>query len=272
MFLALIRKPEYAGRSAASLRSGIIAGSPVTKEEFLEICSRFPTMHLQPSYGQTEASPCVAMADWDMPNEEKAVSAGKVIEHVAVRISDPQTGKELGENCDGEVQVRGYNVMSGYYQLPEANRAAFTEDGWLKTGDIGRLDGAGVLHITGRLKEMIIRAGENISPQEIEQAIRQIDWVGAVKVVGVPAEVLQEEIAACIIPKPGCEIEKDGLIAYLKPRLAHYKIPAYILPFKEFPMTASGKTDLKKLKEKACELAKEEQEKNKKAETKQERK
>ena len=127
----------------------------------------------------------------------------------------------------------------------------------LKTGDIGRLDAKGELHITGRIKEMIIRAGENISPQEIEQVIRQLKWVCGVKVIGIPAEVLQEEIAACIVPVPGCQVDKEGLLRYLKPRLAHYKIPAYVLTFDKFPMNASGKIHLKRLKEMALEKIRE---------------
>lgn len=253
MFLALIRRTEYQERRADGLKSGIIAGSPVTKEEFQEICCRFSSMHLQPSYGQTETSPCVTIADWDEPNEEKAVSAGRVAEHVQVRICDLDTGRVLEEGQPGEIQVKGYNVMSGYYNLPAANEKAFTEDGWLRTGDIGQFDRKKELHITGRIKEMIIRAGENISPQEIEQAIRSLPWVGQVKVVGVPAEVLQEEIAACIIPAKGCQVDEEALLRFLRPKLAHYKIPAYILPFEEFPMNASGKIYLKGLRELAQE-------------------
>lgn len=271
MFLALIRREEYADRDGSGLRSGIIAGSPITGDEFEEICRRFPGMHLQPSYGQTETSPCVAIAGWEESVERKAVSAGKVIEHVQVRIADLNTGKSLGTGEDGEIQVKGYNVMTGYYNLPKANEKAFTEDGWLRTGDIGRLDEEGELHITGRLKEMIIRAGENISPQEIEQVIRGISWVSEVKVVGVPAEVLQEEIAACIVPKKGWKAKREGkgsgeegrfpeaeqeVRDYVKPRLAHYKVPAYVLFFDEFPMNASGKINLKILKEMAREGSK----------------
>ncbi len=228
----------------------------MTREEFEEICGRFPNMHLQPSYGQTETSPCVTIADWNASNEDKAVSAGRVIEHVSVRICSPETGEPV-EDGDGEIQVKGYNVMKGYYNLPKANEKAFTGDGWLKTGDIGRLDAKGELHITGRIKEMIIRAGENISPQEIEQVIRQLKWVCGVKVIGIPAEVLQEEIAACIVPVPGCQVDKEGLLRYLKPRLAHYKIPAYVLTFDKFPMNASGKIHLKRLKEMALEKIRE---------------
>lgn len=251
MFLALTRKAGYKDRKAEHLKSGIIAGSPFTKAEFLEICSRFPGMHIQPSYGQTETSPCVTIADWDESNERKAISAGKTIQHVEVRIADLKTGEILGRNEEGEIQVKGYNVMPGYYKLSKANSRAFTEDGWLKTGDIGTVDEMDELHVTGRLKEMIIRAGENISPYEIEQVIRQLGWVEKVKVVGVPAEVLQEEIAACIVPKEGRQVDKEELLSYLKSKLAHYKVPAYVLAMEELPMNASGKIDLKELKKTA---------------------
>ena len=181
----------------------------------------------------------------------KAVSAGKVIDHVEIRIADLKKGNVLKAGQEGEIQVRGYNVMSGYYNLPKANSRAFTEDGWLRTGDIGTVDESGELHVTGRLKEMIIRAGENISPYEIEQVIRQLDWVEKVKIVGIPAEVLQEEIAACIVPKKGRKADREELRSYLNSKLAHYKVPAYVLEMEEFPMNASGKIDLKELKKTA---------------------
>lgn len=249
MFLALIRKPEYADFRADGLKSGLVAGSPVTKDEFLEICQRFPNIHLQPAYGQTETSPCVTLAKWDEPNEEKAVGAGYVLEHMELRIADLRTGETLGANERGEVQVKGYNVMKGYYNLPQATANAFTADGWLRTGDIGCLDEKGELHITGRLKEIIIRAGENISPQEIEMVIRRLPWVADVKVVGVPAAVMQEEIAACIVPKPGYKVDAKQVRDLVRQSLAHYKIPTFVLEFAEFPLNASGKIHLKVLKE-----------------------
>ncbi len=249
MFLALIRKTEYKDRKADGLKSGIIAGSPVTSEEYREICGRFVNMHLLTSYGQTETSPCVTMADWEGIHDEKVVSAGKVTKHVQARIWDLDGSQEAKEGEPGEIQVKGYNVMSGYYNLPLANERAFTRDGWLKTGDIGWFDKKMELHITGRIKEMIIRAGENISPQEI----RGLKWVEQVKVVGVPAEVLQEEIAACIIPAEGCRVCEEELLRYLQPKLAHYKIPSYVLTFDEFPMNASGKINLKVIREMAAQ-------------------
>ena len=148
----------------------------------------------------------------------------------------------------GEIQVRGYNVMQGYYKKPEENKKVFTEDGWLKTGNIGYLDECGRLRITGRLKEMIIRAGENIAPQEIEEVIRLFDGVDGVKVIGIPAEVLQEEIVACIVAKQGYPISKEALQAFVRSRLADYKVPAHVLQFTELPMNASGKIDIKQLK------------------------
>ena len=170
-------------------------------------------MHLQPSYGQTETSPCIAIADWDDPNEVKAVSAGHVIGHVEIRIMDLDSGALVADGQDGEIQVRGYNVMMGYYNLPEANAKVFTEDGWLRTGDVGHFDERKELHITGRIKEMIIRAGENISPREIELAIRRYEGIADVKVVGVPAQVLQEEIAACVSARPGARINQERMLS-----------------------------------------------------------
>ncbi len=151
--------------------------------------------------------------------------------------------------------MRGYNVMMGYYNLPEANAKVFTEDGWLRTGDVGHFDERKELHITGRIKEMIIRAGENISPREIEHAIRRYEGIADVKVVGVPAQVLQEEIAACVIARPGARINQERMLSYLKNRLADYKVPAYVFWFDAFPMNASGKIDLKELRREAAARA-----------------
>lgn len=269
MFLALIRKEKYASRRADSLKSGLIAGLAVTREEFLEICARFPGMHLQPAYGQTEASPCIAIADWDDSNERKAGYVGHILEHVQLRIGDAPEDEhgEAGSSCadghhdsgeTGEIEVKGYNLMLGYYNLPAATEQAFTADGWLRTGDIGYLDEEQGLHVTGRCKEMIIRAGENISPVEIEQLIRELDWVREVKVVGVPAPVVQEEIAACIVPMPGRSVDKEGLRRHLAHRLAAYKMPVYIFAFDEFPLNGCGKIHLKELKEIVCQRAQKE--------------
>lgn len=248
MFMALISKTKYARIPADGVKSGMIAGSPVSRTEYEAICRRFHKMHLQPSYGQTETSPCISIVDWDTSVELKAVTVGRAIEHVKVRIMDPATGAILGQNADGEIQVKGYNLMKGYYKRPEETKKAFTEDGWLRTCDIGRLDQYGNLSITGRLKEIIIRSGENIAPKEIETEIRKLKWIDNVKVLGIPSPVTQEAVVACIIVKQGEKEDVEGMLSFLSGRLAHYKIPEHVLILDEFPLNASGKIHLAKLK------------------------
>ena len=248
MFLALVKKEKYKDRNGNSLKSGIIAGSAFKPSEYIDICRRFPNMHLQPSYGQTETSPCISIADWDSDIEFKSMAGGRVIENVRVRIADPSTDRPLEAGATGEIQVKGYNVMHGYYNMPEANKLVFTDDGWLKCGDLGYLDKDNFLYVTGRIKEMIIRAGENISPFEIEEAILGLDSIDQVKVVGVPAQVRQEEIAACIVLKTGRHISAVQIKDYLCKRLAHYKVPEYYIFLDNLPLNASGKIDLKEIK------------------------
>ena len=248
MFMALSSKDEYKDISTDGLKSGIIAGSPVSVTEYKAICERFPGMHIQPAYGQTESSPCITIADWDSSFEKKASTVGRVLPHEEVRIAHTETGKILEDGVDGEIQVRGYNVMKGYYNRPKETKKTFTKDGWLRTGDIGHVDKDGDLVITGRLKEIIIRSGENIAPKEVEAEIRTIKWVKDVKVIGIPSPVTQEAVTACLIVKNGKEADVEEMLEYLEGRLAHYKIPEHVLFFDEFPMNASGKIQLAKLK------------------------
>ena len=155
---------------------------------------------------------------------------------------------------DGEICVRGYNVMQGYYHLPEETAKTIDADGWLHTGDLGHLDGRNFLYVTGRIKEMIIRGGENISPREVEQVIRHYPGIREVKVIGLPTEVLQEMIVACIIPEEGMTIGNAGLMTHMENHLAYYKLPAHIVRMETFPMNASGKVMLGELKKQAAEI------------------
>jgi fatty-acyl-CoA synthase len=252
MFLAMIRNPEFGHYDISSLRRGIIAGSPITKEEYMQIRRAIPSLKLFSSYGQTETSPCVSIGDVEDTDEENAASAGRVIKNIEVRIAKAGNNEALPVGERGEILVKGYDVMKGYYNMPEETAKTIDCDGWLHTGDIGYLDGRNFLYVTGRLKELIIRGGENIAPLEIEQVIRKLDWVDNVKVVGVPNEVLMEDVAACIIPKPGMEIRKKELLDFVGTRLARYKVPAYVLEFHSFPANASGKIILNRLKEQAA--------------------
>ena len=256
IFLALVRKADYRDVVSHSLKSGIIGGSVMREEDYLEICSRFPSMHLQSSYGMTEGAPSISFVDWDAPLTFKAKSCGKLMEKIEGRIVDPKTGAVMDPGKNGELQLRGFNITSGYYNMPEETKKAFTEDGFFRTGDLGYFDEAGNLFITGRLKELIIRAGENISVAEIEHAIYQSDMAESVKVTSVASDFRQEEIVALVVPEDPDSFSAEKLKDFLKPRLAVYKIPDYIFKVSELPMTGSGKIDLKETRKLAEELVK----------------
>ena len=253
MFLAMVYNKKLADYDLSSIKSGIIAGSRISANEYQKICDVFQFTHLQTSYGQTETSPCITISVPDDSLEKKASSAGKKIANVELRIFDEKTKEECQIGEIGEIQAKGYNVMQRYYKMPEETKATILEDGWLCTGDLGYLNEDGYLYITGRKTEMIIRGGENISPSEIEAIISVYPNVKNVKVIGVEADVLQEEIVACIISANNIEIDKDGLVEYLKGKLSDYKVPKYILQFDMLPLNGSGKVILKDLKEQALE-------------------
>lgn len=249
MFLAMLRNPQFDEFDLSSLQSGIIAGSFISPEEYTSICNKIKTINLHPSYGQTETSPCVSISDCEDPFDKRANSTGRIIDEVKVRIVDCSTNQPMGLGQIGEIQVKGYNVMQSYYKLLEETRKTILEDGWLKTGDLGYQDAEGYLYITGRIKEMIIRGGENISPQEIEIRIKEYPNIRNVKVVGIPTEVLQEMIVACVIMEPGVTFNEKDIQAYLSSKLAHYKIPSHILSFHTFPINSSGKIRTPELKQ-----------------------
>lgn len=248
MFLALIKNPQRANYDLSGLKSGIIAGSPIYENEYLDICRDLGDIKLQPSYGLTEASPCVSIVDYEDPIEKKAVSAGKVIDEVELSIVDIFTQQELETGKVGEIYVRGYNVTSGYLTLGEDSCGGLSEDGWLKTGDLGYLDEEGYLYVTGRRKNLIIRGGENVSPHEIERFIKEAAEGIEVLVFGIKTEVLQEEIVACIESKENPELEKE-IRGYLEEHLSHFKIPKHFVFLEEFPRNSTGKINQKKLKD-----------------------
>lgn len=225
----------------------------MTEEDYYRIREEIPGLKLHISYGQTETSPCVSISDVEDSDQDCACSAGKVIRHCEVRILD-SGGRQLSAGEDGEICVRGYQVMQGYYKLPQETGKVIDTDGWLHTGDLGHLDSRGFLHVTGRMKEMIIRGGENISPREIEAVISKYPGIRENKVIGLPAEVLQEMIVACIIPEEGMTISTTGLMSHLENHLAYYKLPAHIVRMESFPVNASGKVMLGELKRQAAEI------------------
>lgn len=250
MFLAMLRNDERLKYDLSSVKSGIIAGSPINPKEYIEICSIFDDIKLQPSYGQSESSPCITIADYDDTIEKKSVTDGKVIEHVELRIRKLKDGSICKPGEEGEIEVRGYNVMKGYIGSGCETDKTITLDGWLKTGDLGVMSEDGYLSITGRLKNVIIRGGENVSPVEVENAIKDVVKNSEVKVFGVKSEVVQEEIVAAIETEGDKTLEgmKKEIQTHLKKTLCGYKIPRYIYFIDSMPRLGSGKIDEKNLK------------------------
>jgi fatty-acyl-CoA synthase len=206
-------------------------------------------------YGMTETSPVVTQTTGEDPREKKTSTVGRVMPGVSLRITEPDTTEELPQGKIGEVCVKGYVNMKGYYNLPEATEKITDKEGWIHTGDLGFFDPDGYLVITGRWKDMIIRAGENIYPSEVEEAIRSMPGILDVAVVAVPSKLHGEELGAfVIVAEKHPPVTLKEIKAYLRPRISGYKIPRYALQVKEFPLTASGKIQKFKLREQAAEL------------------
>ena len=243
------------------MRTGIISGSTISDNQYQRIAKAFKQMQLVPAYGMTEGSTLSTICDVDESENIKMDSAGRPLENVKIRIWNCQKSEEAAPGEVGEIQICGETVMQGYYHMPEKTMASMMEHQWFRTGDAGYIDTKGYLYFKNRITEMIIRGGENISPLEIEQAIRRFDEkIDDVKVVGIPDLVMQEEVAALVTMREG-SIDVPGLKHYLKEHLALFKVPKYVYQIEAFPMTGSGKIDLKKTRAIAEQRAGEERKK-----------
>ncbi len=253
MFIGMLEHPSFDRFDFSHLRTGIMAGSPCPIKTMRDVTGKMHLSELTITYGQTECSPGMTMSRTDDPLELRVSTVGKLLPFAEGKIISPETGLEVPRGTPGEIITRGYHVMKGYYKMPEATKAAVDENGWLHTGDIGTMDEDGNFRITGRLKDMIIRGGENIYPREIEEFMYTHPAIRDVQVVGVPDEKYGEEVCACVILKDGQEATDAELIDFVKNGLSRYKSPRYILRLSEFPMTASGKIQKYKLREMGVE-------------------
>ncbi len=254
MYIGILEHPDFGKYDFSSLRTGMIAGATCSSTTVEAITTRMHMPEIMNCYGLTEISSVATMSDPDVSPELKAASAGKAIPGVRLGIFDPETGLPLPPNEDGEVCIHGYGVMKGYYKDPRTTGLIIDRDGWLHTGDQGRLDENGYLYITGRVKDMIIQGGENISPQEIEEFIYRMDGVIDVQVVAVPSRRYGEQVGAFVRLKPGVSLTAKDIKAYCRGRIAHYKIPKHVFFVEEFPLTANGKVQKFKLREAAARL------------------
>jgi len=253
MFIAMLGHEDFDKTDFSNMRTGIMAGSPCPIKTMQEVIEKMHMPEICITYGQTEASPATTMSKTTDSIEIRVNTVGASLFGVETKIVDPETGEELGDDMDGEFCARGYNIMKGYYKMPEATAAAIDEDGWLHSGDLARRTPDGYYKITGRIKDMIIRGGENIYPKEIEEFFYTHPKVKDVQVIGVPDKDYGEEIMACIVLKPGEEATVEEMKQYALERLAKHKVPRYVAFVENFPMNAAGKILKYKMREWAVE-------------------
>jgi len=262
MFIAEFTHPMFDMFDLSSLRTGIMAGSPCPIEAMRRVINDMHMKEVTIVYGLTEASPGITQSSVDDPIEKRVETVGKPLPHIEVKIVDPDTGEELGPGEIGEICCRGYNVMKGYYKMPEMTKEVIDEDGWLHSGDLAVMDEEGYYSIVGRIKDMIIRGGENIYPREIEEFLHTMPGVKDVQVVGIPDEKYGEIVGAFIIKEENADIREEDVRDYAIERIARYKVPKHVFFVEEFPLTASGKVQKFKLREMAVELLKKKKEEN----------
>ena len=253
MFIAMLGHPDFEKTDFSHMRTGIMAGSPCPIKTMQDVIEKMHMDEICITYGQTEASPATTMSKTTDSIEDRVNTVGGPIFGVECKIVDPETNEDLPDEVDGEFVARGYNIMKGYYKMPEATVAAIDENGWLHTGDLARRTKKGYYKITGRIKDMIIRGGENIYPKEIEDFLYTHPKVKDVQVIGVPDKQYGEEIMACIILNDGETSSEEEIKQYVLDHMAKHKVPRYVDFVTEFPMNAAGKILKYKMREAAVE-------------------
>ena len=256
MFIAELEHPKFPEHEMSSLRTGIMAGAPCPVELMKRIVSEMHCAEMTIAYGQTEASPVITQSSTTDSLAERVSTVGRVLPETEVKIIDRETGETVEAGAQGELCTRGYLVMKGYDEDPEGTSRAIDAEGWLHTGDLATMREDGYFRITGRLKEMIIRGGENIYPREIEEFLHQHPKVADVYVIGLPDERLGEKVLAWVRVLPGETATEEEIRNYCRGRIAHFKIPEYIRFVDEFPMTVTGKVQKFIIREREIEMRK----------------
>ena len=253
MFIAALEHPEFARYDLASLRTGVMAGAPCPIEIMKRVTS---SMHMQKvtiCYGMTETSPVSFQSHPEDPLELRVSTVGQVHPHIECKIVDPQTGSVVPRGAPGELCTRGYSVMLGYWENDDATRASIDPARWMHTGDLAVMDDQGYVRIAGRIKDLIIRGGENVYPREVEEFLYRHPALADVQVIGVPDPKFGEEICAWVRLREGHSLTTEQLREYCRDKIAHYKIPRYLKVVDEFPMTVTGKTQKFKMRAQSIE-------------------
>jgi fatty-acyl-CoA synthase len=251
MFIAELEHPRFDDFDLSSLRTGIMAGSPCPVEVMKAVQADMHMDEVTICYGMTETSPVSFQTGTDDPVDKRVATVGKVHPHVEVKVIDPDSGRIVPRGTPGELCTRGYVVMLGYWEDPQATAAAIDQARWMHTGDLAILDADGYANIVGRIKDMVIRGGENVYPREVEEFLYQHPAVADVQVVGVPDERYGEELCAWVRLREGQEVTGEELRGWCRGRIASFKIPRYWRFVDEFPMTVTGKVQKFKMRERS---------------------
>jgi fatty-acyl-CoA synthase len=253
MFIAMLAAPDFDNYDLRSLRTGIMAGSPCPVEVMRRVIERMNMSEVGICYGMTETSPVSTQTAADDPIEKRVGTVGRVGPHLEVRVASPETGETVPRGETGEFCTRGYSVMSGYWEDPQRTAEAIDPDGWMHTGDLAVMDEEGYLNIVGRIKDLVIRGGENVYPREVEEFLYGHPDIADVQVIGVPDERYGEELMAWVIPRGGAALDEDAVREFCRGKIAHYKVPRYVKFVDAFPMTVTGKVQKFKMREQAID-------------------
>jgi fatty-acyl-CoA synthase len=253
MFIAELALPDFVTFDLSTLRTGIMAGSPCPVEVMKRVQSEMHMTEVTICYGMTETSPVSTQSAVDDPLDKRVSTVGRVHPHVEVKVIHPETGAIVPRGVTGELCTRGYSVMLGYWNDEAATKGAIDAAGWMHTGDLATIDADGYVNIVGRIKDMIIRGGENIYPREIEEFLYTHPDVQDAQVIGIPSERYGEEVMAWIVPRPGTTPDADSILAFCKGRISSYKIPRFVKFVDGYPMTVTGKIQKFRMREMAVE-------------------
>ncbi|QTD45921.1 AMP-binding protein [Ottowia testudinis] len=249
MFIAELDHPDFGKYDLSTLRTGIMAGSPCPIEVMKRVQRDMHMEQVTIAYGMTETSPVSCQSGTDTPLDKRVSTVGLVQPHLEIKIIDPDSGQTVPRGATGELCTKGYSVMQGYWGDDARTREAIDAEGFMHTGDLATMDEEGYVNIVGRIKDMVIRGGENVYPREIEEFLYRHPQIQDVQVVGVPDQKFGEELCAWIIVKPGQELDEAGVREFCKGKIAHYKVPRYMKFVSEFPMTITGKIQKFRIRE-----------------------
>ncbi|MGI8711858.1 MAG: AMP-binding protein [Solirubrobacteraceae bacterium] len=253
MFIAELDHPRFGEFDLSSLRTGIMAGSPCPVEVMKRVIERMHMSEVGICYGMTETSPVSTQTAVDDPIEKRVGSVGRVGQHLEIRVARADTGETVGRGETGELCTRGYSVMSGYWNEAERTAEAIDADGWMHTGDLATMDDEGYVNIVGRIKDLVIRGGENVYPREVEEFLYGHPDIADVQVIGVPDDRYGEELMAWVVVRHGASLDEDTVREFCRGRIAHYKVPRYVKFTDAFPMTVTGKVQKFKMREQAID-------------------